>query len=61
MIYYPVPLHLQKAYSNLGYGKGDLPVAEKLSEQVLSLPIHTELKEEQQALICEQITAFFNG
>lgn len=47
MIYYPVPLHLQKAYKNDRYKSGDFPVAEKLSECVLSLPMHTELDEEQ--------------
>jgi len=47
-VYYPIPLHLQKAFAYLGYQKGDFPIAEKLSECVLSLPIHTELTEEQQ-------------
>jgi dTDP-4-amino-4,6-dideoxygalactose transaminase len=59
MVYYPVPLHLQKAYGDLGYGKGDLPVSEKLSGEVLSLPMHTELDEEQLSYICKQIQAFF--
>ena len=61
MIYYPVPLHLQRAYSDLGYGSGSLPVAEQLSEVVLSLPIHTEMDEQQLAHISEQIKAFFNS
>jgi dTDP-4-amino-4,6-dideoxygalactose transaminase len=47
MIYYPIPTHLQKAYIYLGYKAGDFPVAEQLSKQVLSLPMHTELDEEQ--------------
>ena len=47
MIYYPVPLHLQKAYEYLSYKKGDLPVSEALSESVISLPMHTELDDEQ--------------
>jgi dTDP-4-amino-4,6-dideoxygalactose transaminase len=47
MIYYPVPLHLQKAYKSNRYKAGDLPVTEYLSENVLSLPMHTELDEEQ--------------
>lgn len=47
MIYYPVPLHLQKAYSYLGYRKGDFPVTEALCDNVVSLPMHTELGEEQ--------------
>jgi len=47
MIYYPVPLHLQKAYEYSSYKKGDLPVSEALSESVISLPMHTELDDEQ--------------
>jgi dTDP-4-amino-4,6-dideoxygalactose transaminase len=47
MIYYPIPIHLQKAYAYLGYKEGDFPVAEQLAKQVLSLPMHTELDEEQ--------------
>ncbi len=60
MIYYPVPLHLQKAYEELGNQKGDLPVSEELPHVVLSLPIHTELEEEQLAYISDQIHSFFN-
>ena len=58
-VYYHVPLHLQKAYRDLGYNMGDLPVSEKLSGRVLSLPMHTELEEDQLAYICDQIQAFF--
>ena len=47
MIYYPVPLHLQKAYADERYQAGDFPVAEQLAASVLSLPMHTELDEEQ--------------
>ncbi len=46
-IYYPVPLHLQKAYASLGYRTSDFPVSEKLAQCVLSLPMHTELNREQ--------------
>lgn len=60
MIYYPIPLHLQKAYDYLGYKKGDLPVAEKLSECVLSLPMHTELVREQLNYICHNINELTN-
>ncbi|GAI52083.1 unnamed protein product, partial [marine sediment metagenome] len=46
-IHYPVPLHLTPAYSHLGYKKGDFPVAEKLSTEILSLPMYPELTEEE--------------
>ena len=45
VVYYPTPLHLQPAVSFLGYGKGDFPIAEKASEEVLSLPMYPELEE----------------
>ncbi len=51
MIYYPIPLHLQKAYTNPRYSQGDFPIAEKLSDTVCSLPMHTELDDEQLAYI----------
>lgn len=60
MIYYPVPLHLQKAYQYLGYREGDLPVSELISQQVLSLPMHTELDEAQLDYIVTTIKEFFN-
>ncbi|MBR1922385.1 MAG: DegT/DnrJ/EryC1/StrS family aminotransferase [Paludibacteraceae bacterium] len=47
MVYYPVPLHMQKAYQDPRYKKGDFPVAERLAACVLSLPMHTCLDEEQ--------------
>jgi dTDP-4-amino-4,6-dideoxygalactose transaminase len=55
MVYYPVPLHLQKAFEYLGYVKGNFPVAEKLCECVISLPMHTELIEEQLMFIGENL------
>jgi dTDP-4-amino-4,6-dideoxygalactose transaminase len=55
MVYYPFPLHLQKALAYLGYQKGDFPIAEKLCESVLSLPMHPELTEEQIAFIGERL------
>jgi UDP-2-acetamido-2-deoxy-ribo-hexuluronate aminotransferase len=60
MIYYPVPLHLQKAYAGLGYGEGDFPVTETLCRTVLSLPIHTEMDEEQLIHIISTVKHFFN-
>ncbi|MEO0775537.1 MAG: DegT/DnrJ/EryC1/StrS family aminotransferase [Bacteroidota bacterium] len=55
-IYYPVPLHLQKAYRSYGYQEGDFPVAEDLARKVLSLPMHTELTESVQSHIIETFT-----
>jgi UDP-2-acetamido-2-deoxy-ribo-hexuluronate aminotransferase len=60
MIYYPLSLHLQKAYSDLGYKKGDFPFAEKACEEVLSLPMHTELDADQLHFITERIIEFVN-
>ncbi len=60
MVYYPVPLHLQKAYKSERYGKGDFPVTEMLSANVFSLPMHTELDEEQLQYICDQVLEFIS-
>ncbi|HEU5292247.1 MAG TPA: DegT/DnrJ/EryC1/StrS family aminotransferase [Cyclobacteriaceae bacterium] len=59
MIYYPVPLHLQKAYRQPGAEWGAFPITEKLSKTVLSLPIHTEMNEEQLNYICTIIRNYF--
>jgi dTDP-4-amino-4,6-dideoxygalactose transaminase len=61
MIYYPVPLHLQKAYKRPGFDRGSFPVTEKLSDTVISLPIHTEMKEEELLYITETINRFYKG
>jgi len=60
MIYYPIPLHLQKAYQDPRYKAGDFPVAERLADCVLSLPMHTELDEEQLAYITENVLRAVN-
>ena len=60
MIYYPVPLHLQKAYEGYGIRRGDLPITERLMEEVLSLPMSTELDNEQLTHITATVKAFFN-
>lgn len=57
MVYYPVPLHMQTAYQDSRYKQGDFPVAEKLAACVLSLPMHTELDEEQLAYITDAVKA----
>lgn len=59
-IHYPVPIHLQKAYSDLGHKKGDFPVSEKCSNEILSLPMFAELKEEEIEYVCNKIKEFFN-
>lgn len=60
MVYYPFPLHLQKAYKELDYEEGDFPVTESLCKQVLSLPMHTEMKEDQRDFIIASVQNFFN-
>lgn len=60
MIYYPVPLHMQKGYLHLGYSPGDFPVTTRLSDMVLSLPMHTEMDDEQLAYITGCIRSKFN-
>lgn len=59
MIYYPVPMHLQKAYLSERYPEGSFPIAERLSKQVLSLPIHTQMTVEEQQTIAGAIQSFF--
>lgn len=60
MIYYPEPVHLQRAYESAEYGRGAFPVAEALAGKVLSLPMHTELNVEQLNYIGEATLRFFN-
>ncbi len=55
LIYYPVPLSLQKAFNFAGYREGDFPVTENLCKSVLSLPIHTEMDPEQMDYICTNL------
>jgi dTDP-4-amino-4,6-dideoxygalactose transaminase len=58
-IYYPRCLHLQKAFSSLGYRTGDFPVAERTSQDVLSLPVFPELTDEQQDAVVRAIRNFY--
>lgn len=59
-VYYPLPLHLQECFSELGYEAGDLPVSERLARRALSLPVYPELSEDDQAYVVESIAEFFN-
>ncbi|MBN1521531.1 MAG: DegT/DnrJ/EryC1/StrS family aminotransferase, partial [Candidatus Aureabacteria bacterium] len=54
-IHYPVPIHLQKAYAYLGYRKGSFPVSERLSREVVSLPIYPEMTDAQVAYVIKQV------
>lgn len=58
-IYYPLCLHLQKAFTEWGYRPGSMPVAEKTSAEVLSLPVYPELRDGQQELILQAIESFY--
>ncbi len=59
-IYYPLSLHLQECFENLGYREGDFPEAEKASREVLSLPMYPELKEDAQMKVVDEIKEFYN-
>ena len=57
-LHYPLPLHLQKAYTHLGYVKGDFPVSESAAERLLSLPMYPELTAEQIDYVCSSIREY---
>jgi dTDP-4-amino-4,6-dideoxygalactose transaminase len=57
-IHYPVPIHLQQAYSDLGLGKGSFPTTEKLADEILSLPLFAELSEKQIEAVIEGVSTF---
>lgn len=57
-VYYPIPVHLQKAYRDNRYAEGSMPVTEHLSKNVLSLPIHTEMTVEELSLITSAVNEF---
>lgn len=57
-IHYPLPIHLQKAYRFLGHQQGSFPIAEKCAEQLVSLPMFAELRQEQIEKVCQEIRSF---
>jgi len=59
VIHYPTPIHLQPVYKNLGYKKGDFPIAEKLAKKTLSLPMFPEIKDSEIEYICKKIKTFY--
>lgn len=61
LIHYPIPPHLQGAYADLGYGKGSLPVSERLHETVLSLPLGPTMSKEQVARVTAEVRGFLGS
>ena len=56
--HYPIPMHLQKAYADLGLKEGDLPIAEEISKTVLSIPMYYGMTEEQISFVIDKINSF---
>ena len=61
MIYYKIPLHLQKVFRNLNYKKGDLPNSESVANKIISIPMHPYLKRSDQDLIINTINYLYSN
>jgi dTDP-4-amino-4,6-dideoxygalactose transaminase len=59
VIHYPIPPHMQKAYRELNYNKGDFPIAEELAKTSLSIPIFPEMTDEEQDYVVNKIKSFY--
>ena len=60
MVYYPIPIHLQKVYANLGYQKKSFPITEQVSYEVLSLPMFPGMLTQEQERVANAIATSFN-
>ena len=60
-IYYPIPLHKQKAYTDINYNEENFKISNMMSEQVISLPMHSELDNDQIKFICNKVNEFFKA
>ncbi|NLW18359.1 MAG: DegT/DnrJ/EryC1/StrS family aminotransferase [Candidatus Cloacimonetes bacterium] len=58
-VYYPLPLHLQECFTELGYQRGEMPVSEEMAEKVLSIPIYPDLTEEQKLYVVAAIKEYY--
>ena len=57
-IYYPVPLHLQECFVDLGYQEGDIPISEEVAKRIIALPIYPETSHEQREYVVAKIEEF---
>ncbi|KAA3658949.1 MAG: DegT/DnrJ/EryC1/StrS family aminotransferase [Calditrichaeota bacterium] len=60
-IHYPIPIHMQPAYEDLGYQKGDFPITEKFADEIISLPMYAELGKDQITYVVSTINEFINN
>ena len=59
-IYYPLSLHMQECFRDLGYQKGDFPAAEKAAQEVIALPVYPELTDAMQDYVVKTVLSFYS-